>query len=279
MFVVSLILLVAASLQLPVGIDRSSSIISITQQLSECGMLRGTGRLHEADIADAASYPLILPQKSHFTQLVMRDAHGRLKHAGVKHVQTEPRQRLWIVNGRQAMKSWDFSCSFCLHRRASQGEQIIDPLLDYRLGKEMRAFACCRVDFAGPYLTQVTSRTTKRYLCLFTCMATHAVHLEMAVDLTADAFLPGFSNMIARAGKRMSGALSGPGAPSVPDALSTLAPSAALAPSVTLGLSKALASLESLTPTDALAPSAALAPPASLTLPAPWRRRRPWRPQ
>ena len=183
-------------------IERSSSIISLTPQLSEGGLLRVTGRLHNADIADDAKYPLILPQKSHFTELVIQDTHERLRHAGINHVLAETRQRFWIVNGRQAVKSWDFRCTYCRRRRASPGEQVMAPLPDCRLGNEMRAFACCGVDFAGPYLTKLTSRTmAKRYLCLFTCMATRAVHLEMAADLTADAFLLAFSRMVARRGK------------------------------------------------------------------------------
>lgn len=184
------------------GIHQSSSIISLMPQLAEGGMLRVTGRLQSADIADEAKYPIILPQKSHFTQLVIQDTHERLKHAGVNHVLAETRQRFWIVNGRQAVKSWDFRCSYCRRRRASPGEQVMAPLPDCRLGHDMRAFACCGVDFAGPYLTKVTSRTTaKRYLCLFTCMSTRAVHLEMAADLTADAFLLAFSRMVARRGR------------------------------------------------------------------------------
>ena len=40
----------------------------------------------------------------------------------------------------------------------------------------------------------------KRYLCLFTCAATHAVHLEMAWSLDTDSFLAAFSRMTDRRG-------------------------------------------------------------------------------
>ena len=61
----------------------------------------------------------------------------------------------------------------------------------------MRAFAKCGVDYAGPFLTKQGRGKVrqKRYLCLFTCAATRAVHLEMAWSLDTDSFLAAFTRM------------------------------------------------------------------------------------
>ena len=61
----------------------------------------------------------------------------------------------------------------------------------------MRAFSKCRVDYAGPFLTKQGRGKVrqKRYLCLFTCVATRAVHLEMAWSLDTDSFLGTFTRM------------------------------------------------------------------------------------
>ena len=57
----------------------------------------------------------------------------------------------------------------------------------------MRAFAKCCVDYAGPFTTKITLRVSvKRYLCLFTCSATRAVHLEMACSWSTTDFLNAF---------------------------------------------------------------------------------------
>lgn len=55
------------------------------------------------------------------------------------------------------------------------------------------------IDFGGPFIT-IQGRGKKRdnrYLCLFTCMATRAVHLEMA---NANSFLNAFFRMTNRRG-------------------------------------------------------------------------------
>ena len=40
----------------------------------------------------------------------------------------------------------------------------------------------------------------KRYLCLFTCLTTHAVHLEMSYSLDTDSFINAFTRMTSRRG-------------------------------------------------------------------------------
>ncbi|KAJ8049268.1 hypothetical protein HOLleu_01948 [Holothuria leucospilota] len=60
-----------------------------------------------------------------------------------------------------------------------------------RLDFPLCAFARLGLDYAGPFLTRQGrgQATLKRYSCLFTCMATHGVHLEMAYGLHTDFFL------------------------------------------------------------------------------------------
>jgi len=76
------------------------------------------------------------------------------------------------------------------------------PLPDVRLGTSLRCFAHCGVNFAGPYFVKLTRKVTaKRYLCLFTCVSSRAVHLEIAFSLDTASFLNAFSRMVRRRGK------------------------------------------------------------------------------
>lgn len=58
------------------------------------------------------------------------------------------------------------------------------------------------VDFAGPLYVQneSTGDQCKAYVCLFTCAATRAVHLELTLDLSAATFLLAFRRFTARRG-------------------------------------------------------------------------------
>ena len=76
------------------------------------------------------------------------------------------------------------------------------PLKSARLGESMRAFDKSGLDIAGPFLTKVGRGKTrnKRYLCLFTCQAVRAVHLEMAYSLDTNAFVNAYFRFAARRG-------------------------------------------------------------------------------
>ena len=58
-----------------------------------------------------------------------------------------------------------------------------------------KPFSKTGIDYFGPIyvktsrITQSTQRNNKRYGVLFTCFANHAIHLEVAQDLSTDSFI------------------------------------------------------------------------------------------
>ena len=103
------------------------------------------------------------------------------------------RNRYRVIDGRQEVKNYDEECKVCERRRLQPSVQIMAPLPRTRVGTTMRAFAKCCVDYAGPFTTKITRRVSaERYLCLFTCSATRAVHLEMACSWSTTDFLNAF---------------------------------------------------------------------------------------
>ncbi|KRY76018.1 hypothetical protein T4B_7003 [Trichinella pseudospiralis] len=58
------------------------------------------------------------------------------------------------------------------------------------------------VDVAGTlHVKEEQQSLQKVYICLFTCMVTRAVHLELVMDMTSISFLAGFRRFIARRGR------------------------------------------------------------------------------
>ena len=79
---------------------------------------------------------------------------------------------------------------------------MMAPLPRPRVISSMKAFCRVGVDYGGPYLTKQGrgKSTANRYLCLFTCLVTRAVHLEMAYALDTDSFMNAFAQMVSRRG-------------------------------------------------------------------------------
>ena len=185
----------------PVRAD--SKIAGLNPTLDEDGVLRAQTRLEFADIDNEARRPTILPRRSWVTTLIIKRHHEQLHHVcGTNHTLSALSSRFWIVSGREAIREWEHACNHCRRLKARAGEQIMAPLPPSRVPSCLRAFTKSSVDYAGPFFTvQGRGRVrAKRYLCLFTCLATGAVHLEIAYDLSTDAFLNAFYRMASRRG-------------------------------------------------------------------------------
>eukprot|EP00117_Sycon_ciliatum_P026843 scpid23903/ scgid21939/ len=90
----------------------------------------------------------------------------------------------------------------CRRKNAKPEQQIMAPLPRARLEEPLHAFAQVSVDYGGPFETVQGrgKKRMKRYLCLFTCLKSRAVHLEMSYALDTDSFLQSFQRMMNRRG-------------------------------------------------------------------------------
>lgn len=83
-------------------------------------------------------------------------------------------------------------------------QQIMAPLPEYRV-KPQRPFLESGVDFAGPIQLRSTAgrghKSFKAYICLFICLSTKAVHLEVAVDLSTQGFVSAYRRFVSRRGR------------------------------------------------------------------------------
>ena len=59
-------------------------------------------------------------------------------------------------------------------------------------------FTYVGVDYFGPLFMKVNRQTQKAWVCLYTCLATRAIHLELMNGMTTQQFLLGFRRFIAR---------------------------------------------------------------------------------
>ena len=193
-----------ASLSRGRTLPANSKLLGLQPRLDDDGLLRSDGRLKNAKfLSYDVRYPIILPRKCWTTKLIVKDFHEKGNHAsGTNQTLAALSARYWIISGREAVREWEKECAECRRRKAKACQQIMAPLPLSRLKTSLRAFTRTAVDFAGPFITIQGrgKRRMKRYLCLFTCLATRAVHLEMAFGLDTDSFLNAFYRMTSRRG-------------------------------------------------------------------------------
>ena len=72
------------------------------------------------------------------------------------------------------------------------------PLPKCRITPGNPPFSSTGVDYFGPLLVKIGRNQVKRYGCLFTCLASRAVHIELSSSLSASSFLQAFFRFVHR---------------------------------------------------------------------------------
>ena len=165
------------------------SIRQLNPRLKE-GLLRVGGRLVHAPLGDERKHPVILPYKHHVTDLIIKQCHENLGHMGQESVLSSLRETVWIVKGRSAVRRVVRRCMTCQRQRsACPGKQFMADLPEVRLVPEKPPFSYVGVDYFGPLQVKQGRSRVKRYGCLFTCLTTRAVHIEIAHSLDTDSMI------------------------------------------------------------------------------------------
>ncbi|XP_044573582.1 uncharacterized protein LOC123257722 [Drosophila ananassae] len=185
------------------GLDvaKGSDICGLAPYLDGNGILRAYGRIDAAlCIPYSARRPVILSHRHGLTEMIVRDAHVRMKHQNVDATMAEIRPRFWITRLRRVLRSVISGCSECKLHRARPMPPIMGPLPDDRLDAYGWPFKSTGLDYFGPLLVTVARHQEKRWVALFTCLTTRAIHLELAHDLSTDSCILAIRNFICRRG-------------------------------------------------------------------------------
>ncbi|KAH9628768.1 hypothetical protein HF086_005393 [Spodoptera exigua] len=150
------------------------------------------------------SEPLDVKELDKSLLTLVRQEHERLFHAGPQHLLASIRERFWAIGGRNLARSTTKKCLLCARFRGKTIQPIMGNLPSERT-YSMFPFYTCGVDFAGPFTISSRkgrgSQSSKCYLCLFVCLSTKAIHLELVSSLSSDAFILSLKRFISRRGK------------------------------------------------------------------------------
>ncbi|KAJ0171072.1 hypothetical protein K1T71_013271 [Dendrolimus kikuchii] len=176
-------------------------LAGLTIETDEHNILRLRGRIDEAqEISYEMANPAILDGKHKYTKLYIQHVHEKLHHGGVEMVVNELRQRLWVMKIRPSVKAVLRNCLQCRLRRAQPASPSTGSLPAARLAHHSRPFTFTGVDYFGPLEVTVGRHREKRYVALFTCMTSRALHLEVVASLSADSAINALRRFIARRG-------------------------------------------------------------------------------
>ncbi|XP_055527820.1 uncharacterized protein LOC129720382 [Wyeomyia smithii] len=166
------------------------------------GLIRVGGRLKYSSIPYDGKHQILLPEKHHVTQILIRQLHCDNFHIGQQGLLCIVRERYWPINAKILIRRIVSKCYTCFRQNPPTVNQFMSNLPDYRITPSP-VFSNTGVDYAGPvYLKEAGKKKTvyKAYIALFICMATKAVHIEVVSNLTAENFIAALQRFISRRG-------------------------------------------------------------------------------
>jgi len=90
-------------------VKKSSALYRPDPFLDQDGLIRVGGRLgNSQEFPEDLKHPVILPKKSFIIDLIVRDAHAKVAHAGRGITLNQLRSQYWIVNANSVVNSCHF---------------------------------------------------------------------------------------------------------------------------------------------------------------------------
>ena len=181
-------------------ISKNNKHCQIVPFIEDDGTIRVKGRLKHSNLAYNAKHPILLTAKHPVVQLLLEKAHRDNLHEGTENVRNMLQQNYWIIGLRNALRKINSRCIKCRHRNANP---IHPPMADLpleQLDEHVVPFTHTGVDYFGPFKFEFLRRAFKRWCCLFTCLTTRAVHIEVAQSLDTESCLAAVTRFIARRG-------------------------------------------------------------------------------
>lgn len=186
------------------SVHKKSALLRLKPFLDENGLIRVGGRLTNVSTLNVSQRnPIILPAKSMFIKLIFLHEHRSLLHGGPQAMLASIRLKYWPLNGRKFARSVAHGCIKCFKYRPVVLQPIMGDLPKSRV-EPSRTFIKTGVDFAGPFHVKAGLRRnapiTKTYACIWLCLSTKAVHIELVGDLTTRSFLSALQRFCDRRG-------------------------------------------------------------------------------
>ncbi|GBO28884.1 hypothetical protein AVEN_13783-1 [Araneus ventricosus] len=186
------------------NISNKSKILNLSPFLDNKGVMRVGGRLKNSQLPYSGKHPIILPSKGKLTEMIVRYYHEKYFHLGPQHLLFQVRQKYWPIRGRNVCRKIVHNCVVCFKVKPKEYSQKMGNLPKERITPD-KVFSSTGKDLCGPFLIknkyQRKGPEIKVYVCIFICLVTKAIHLEIISDLTSQSLIATLKRFISRRGK------------------------------------------------------------------------------
>ncbi|XP_062703662.1 uncharacterized protein LOC134286107 [Aedes albopictus] len=183
------------------AVEKSSSIYKLAPFLGEGEVIRKDSRIKASPfVSYNTKFPIIVPKQHYVTHLLVNWYHRQYGHANGETVVNEIRQKYHIPKLRVIVRKTAKCCTWCSVYRCVPQVPRMGPLPIARLTPYVRAFTFVGLDYFGPLTVRVGRASAKRWVALFTCLTTRAIHLEVATSLSTESCIQAIRRFIARRG-------------------------------------------------------------------------------
>ncbi|XP_062541397.1 uncharacterized protein LOC134209425 [Armigeres subalbatus] len=183
------------------AVEKSSDLYSKWPFLDYEGVLRTRGRIEAAPYTTTeAKFPVILPKRHAVTFLIVDWYHRYYRHANRETIVNEIRQRFDIPTLRRLLDKVMNDCVWCRIVKAAPNPPIMAPLPEVRLTAFIQPFTFTGLDYFGPILVKMNRSNVKRWVALFTCLTTRAIHLESVHSLSTESCIMAVQRFVSRRG-------------------------------------------------------------------------------
>ncbi|XP_026147341.1 uncharacterized protein LOC113121247 [Carassius auratus] len=183
-------------------ISQQSALKRLSPFVDTEGLIRVGGRLQSAELSEQEKHPLIIPASQHVATLLVRYYHDRVAHQGRHLTAGAVRSAgLWIVKGTKLINRVIHQCVLCRKLRGRLEEQRMSDLPMDRV-KVDPPFTHVGLDVFGPWniisrRTRGGSAESKRWVVIFSCLSTRAVHLEVIESMSTSSFINALRRFLA----------------------------------------------------------------------------------
>ncbi len=171
--------------------------------LDSDGLLKISSRIRNTASPKTSKQLIPLSLQSTLTRLLVKTLHKSHSHPGVEALLSIIGDTSLIPSLRNYLKKFSRDCPICQRAYAKpQGQQM--GLLQLSRTTPAPPFMRTGVNFAGPFHIKKGHThkpvLVKSYSCLFVCLTTKAVHLELCAELSMPEFMAALQRFTARRG-------------------------------------------------------------------------------